>query len=96
VNCILPSLEGRLIKETTMQTAFLKVLGVTLIAATTIQVADAGNHARKARAPAIEQFRNSNAQLRDGNAYAGPSDLAAPSYRSSLDEGAMSSGMAGH
>jgi gas vesicle protein len=83
-----------------MQTTVLKLLGGTLIAATTIQVADAaGNHARKARAPAaIEQLRNSNAQLRDSssNAYAGLSDLAAQSYRSSLDEGAMSSGMAGH
>jgi hypothetical protein len=45
-----------------MQTTFLKVLGATLITALTMQVADATeHHARKARAPTIEQFRNSNA-----------------------------------
>jgi hypothetical protein len=82
-----------------MQTTFLKVFGATVIAATTVQMAGAAeHHARKAHATAIQQFRNSNAQLRDSNAYAppGPSDLAAQAYRSSLDEGAMSSGMAGH
>ena len=73
-----------------MQTTLLKILGATLIAATTIQVADATEHqARKARAPAIEQFRNSNA-------YAGTRDNAAQSNWSSLDEGAMASGIAGH
>ena len=73
-----------------MQTTFLKVLGATLIAATTMQVADATeHHARKARAPAIEQFRNSNA-------YAAPGDIAAQSsYLSNLAEGAQASGMAG-
>ena len=74
-----------------MQTTLLKVLGATLIAATTIQMADATeHHARKAGAPAIEQFRNSNA-------YAGPRDnAAAQSNWLSLDEGAMASGIAGH
>ena len=74
-----------------MQMTFLKVLGATLIAATTIQVADATeHHARKARAPAIEQFRNSNA-------YAAPADIAAQSsYWSNLANGAQASGVAGH
>lgn len=45
-----------------MKTIFLKVLGATLIAATTFQVADATeHHARKARS--IEHFRNSNAYV---------------------------------
>jgi len=45
-----------------MQKTFLTVLGATLIAATTVQMAAASeHHARKARAPASEQFRSSNA-----------------------------------
>ena len=45
-----------------MQKTFLTVLGATLIAATTVQMAAASeHHARKARATASEQFRNSNA-----------------------------------
>jgi hypothetical protein len=73
-----------------MKTTILKVLGATLIAATTIQVADATeNHARKPRAPAVEQFRNSNA-------YAAPGDIAAQSsYLSNLANGAQASGVAG-
>ena len=73
-----------------MRTTFLEVLGATLIAATTIQVADATeHHARKARPPAIEQFRNSNA-------YTAPGDIAAQSsYLSNLAEGAQASGVAG-
>jgi hypothetical protein len=47
-----------------MQKTFLTVLGATLIAATTVQMAAASeHHARKARAPAIEQFRRSNAYV---------------------------------
>jgi hypothetical protein len=38
---------------------------------------------------AIKQFRNSNA-------YAAPSDIAAQPGWSSYDEGAMTSGIAGH
>ncbi len=54
-----------------MQTTFLKVLGATLIAATTFQVADATeHHAHKARA--IEQFRNSNAYVAPGFIAAQP------------------------
>ena len=47
------------------------------------------NETLKRSAVATEQLRNSNA-------YAAPRDIAVPSYRSSLDEGAMTSGMAGH
>jgi hypothetical protein len=51
-----------------MQKTFLTVLGATLIAATTVQMAAASeHHARKARATASEQFRNSNAY--DAPAY---------------------------
>ena len=73
-----------------MQATFLKVLGATLIVATTVQMAGAAeHHARKAHATAIQQFRNSNA-------YAAPGDTAAQSsYLSSLAEGWISSGPAG-
>ena len=51
-----------------MQKTFLTVLGATLIAATTVQMAAASeHHARKARGTASEQFRNSNAY--DAPAY---------------------------
>ena len=73
-----------------MQTAIFKVLGATLIAATTVQMAGAAeHHARKAHATAIQQFRNSNA-------YAAPRDTAQPSYLSNLSESAQTSGPAGH
>ena len=74
-----------------MQTTFFKVLGATLIAATTVQMAGAAeHHARKAHATAIQQFRNSNA-------YAAPRDTTAQSpYLSNLAESAMTSGPAGH
>jgi hypothetical protein len=74
-----------------MQTTFFRVLGATLIAATTVQMAGAAeHHARKAHATAIQQFR-------DSNAYAAPRDTASqPSYLSNLAEGAQSSGPAGH
>ena len=74
-----------------MQTTFFKILGATLIAATTVQMAGAAEHqARKAHATAIQQFRNSNA-------YAAPGYIASPpSYLSNLAEGAQASGPAGH
>jgi hypothetical protein len=62
------------------------------MATLTAQAAVAYDHHRaraKSRTVAIEQ-------LRDSNAYAAPRDIVVPSYRSSLDEGAMASGMAGH
>ena len=56
-----------------MQKTFLTVLGATLIAATTVQMAAASeHHARKARATASEQFRNSNAYDAPGYIAAQP------------------------
>jgi hypothetical protein len=53
-------------------------------------VASEHYHTRtKGRAVAIKQFRNSNA-------YAAPSNIAVQPGWSSLDEGAMTSGIAGH
>jgi hypothetical protein len=71
----------------TMQKTFVTVLGATLIAATTVQMAAASeHHARKARATASEQFRNSNAY----------SDIAVQSDRwSAYANGAQASGIAG-
>lgn len=74
-----------------MRTTILKVIGATLIAASTIQMAAAAeHHERKDRASTIEQFRNSNAY------YAGPEHYPvwAPAG-SEQDESAMSSGIAG-
>jgi hypothetical protein len=53
-------------KEITMRKTILTLLGASLIAASTMQMAAAAepHHARKiVRAPASEQFRNSNAYL---------------------------------
>jgi hypothetical protein len=75
-----------------MQTTFFKILGATLIAATTVQMAGAAeHHACRARATAVQQFRNSNA-------YAAPDYYIAsrPSYLLNLAEGAQASGPAGH
>ena len=75
-----------------MRKTIITVLAASLIAALTAQTAVASEHHRaraKGRAVATEQLRNSNA-------YAAPHDIAVPSYWSSLDEGAMASGMAGH
>jgi len=72
-----------------MQKTFLTVLGATLIAVTTVQMATASEqHARKARATASEQFRNSNA-------YAAPGDIAVQSDWSDYANGALASGVAG-
>jgi hypothetical protein len=75
-----------------MRKTIFTILTASAIAALTAQAAVASEHHRvraKSRAVAIEQLRNSNA-------YAAPRDIAIPSYGSSLDEGAMTSGMAGH
>jgi hypothetical protein len=74
-----------------MRTTILKVIGATLIASFTVQMtAAAEHHARRARAPAIEQFRNSNA-------YAAPESFPAWSPSGSEQvESAMTSGIAGH
>jgi hypothetical protein len=73
-----------------MRKTIFTILTASVIAALTAQAAVASEHhcARaKSRAVATEQLRN---------AYAAPRDIAMPSYGSSLDEGAMTSGMAGH
>ena len=75
-----------------MRKKIFTVITASLIAALTAQAAVASEHHRaraKSRAVATEQLRNSNA-------YAAPRDIAMPLYGSSLDEGAMASGMAGH
>jgi hypothetical protein len=79
--------------EMTMRKRILTVLVVPLIAALTAQAAAASehHHARtKGRVVASQQWRNSNAY------YAAPGHIAVPSRFSAEDEGAMSSGMAGH
>ena len=76
-----------------MRKKILTVFVVPLIAVLTVQAAAASgrHHTRtKARAVASERLWNSNAY------YAAPSDTPVPPYLSNLDEGAMSSGLAGH
>ena len=75
-----------------MQKKILTVLFIPLIAALTVQATAASEyrHTRtKDRAVASEQLRNSNA-------YAAPDDIALQSNRTDYDEGAMTSGIAGH
>ena len=70
----------------------LTILVVPLIAALTSQAATASErHLARTndRAVLIEQIRNSNA-------YAAPGDFAVRPYLRSEDEGAMTSGSAGH
>lgn len=75
-----------------MRQTIFTVLTASLIAALTAQAAVASDHHRaRANSRAVATER-----LRDSNAYAARRDIAVPSYRSSLDEGAMASGMAGH
>jgi hypothetical protein len=76
--------------EMTMRKKILTVLVVPLVAALTAQAAAASEHHHtrmKSRAVASEQLRNSNAYAALGSIVVQP-DL--------LDEGAMTSGMAGH
>jgi hypothetical protein len=78
--------------EITMRKTILAVVSASVIATLTAQAAAASehHHARtKGHTVASEQWRNSNA-------YAAPREIAVPSFWSNLDEGAMSSGMAGH
>ena len=75
--------------ETNMQKKFLTVLFIPLVAALAAQAAAASEHHHvraNDRAGLSEQVRNSNA-------YAAPSDFAG---RRDYDEGAMTSGLAGH
>jgi hypothetical protein len=68
-----------------MLKTFITVLGATLIAATTVQMAAASEHHARKGATASEQFRNSNAS----------SDIAVQSDRSAYANGAQASGIAG-
>lgn len=75
-----------------MRRKVITVLVVPLLGALTAQTAMASEHHRtrtKGRTVAIEQFRN-------GDAHAAPGDTAAQSDLSAYDEGAMTSGIAGH
>jgi hypothetical protein len=73
-----------------MRTTILKVLGATLIASLTVQMAAASEHqARRSHSPAMERYRNSNA-------YAAPDNIAVRSYWSNEANAAMASGIAGH
>ena len=78
--------------EMTMRKKILTVLVAPLICALTAQAAAASEHHHtptKGRAVASDQLRNSNA-------YAAPGNIAEQSYLQSEDEGAMTSGLAGH
>jgi hypothetical protein len=75
-----------------MRKKTITLLVVPLLAALSAQAAVASerHHTRmKGRTVAIEQFRNSNA-------LAAPGNIAAQSDLSAEDEGAMTSGIAGH
>ena len=75
-----------------MRKKTLTVLVFPLIAALTARAAVASEHHHaptKGRAVAYEQLLNSNA-------YAARGDIAVPSYWQNYDEGAMTSGIAGH
>jgi Ni/Co efflux regulator RcnB len=80
-----------------MRKAILTVVGASVIAILTAQAAAASEHQHtRTKGPAV-----ASEQWRDSNAYAAPRGIAlpsysSPSYSSSLGEGAMSSGMAGH
>jgi hypothetical protein len=78
--------------EMTTRNTILTMLVVLLVTALAAQTATASEHHHtrtKGHAVAIKQFRNSNA-------YAAPSDIAVQPGWSSYDEGAMTSGIAGH
>jgi hypothetical protein len=74
--------------EMTMRNTILTML-VVLLAAQTATASEHHHTRTKGHAVAIKQFRNSNA-------YAAPSDIAVQPGWSSYDEGAMTSGVAGH
>jgi hypothetical protein len=79
--------------EMTVRTKILTVLVVPLIAAFAAQAAAAAEHHHTqttGRAAASQQWRNSNAY------YAAPGNIAVQSRLSVEDEGAMTSGLAGH
>ena len=78
--------------EMNMQKKFITVLFIPLVAALAAQAAAASEHHHTRvndRAVLSEDVRNSNA-------YAAPGDFAVQSSRPDYDEGAMTSGLAGH
>jgi hypothetical protein len=78
--------------EMNMQKKFLTALFIPLVATLAAQAAAASEHHHtRANDSAVlsEQVRNSNA-------YAAPGDFAVQSSLSDYDEGAMTSGLAGH
>ena len=78
--------------EMNMPKKLIAVLFIPLVAALAAQAADASEHHHTRgndRTVLSEQVRNSNA-------YAAPGDFAAESNRPDYDEGAMTSGPAGH
>jgi hypothetical protein len=84
-----PALFQQTKMEMKMQLKIITVLAVAVLAAIAAQAATASEHHHtraEGRAVASEKFRNSNA-------YAAP---AVQSYRRDYDEGAMTSGIAGH
>jgi hypothetical protein len=82
---------GRRMKETKMRTIILKVIGATLLASLTGQLAAAAEYpARRDHARLVEQYRNSNA-------HAAPDNFVSRSRGWSEEvESAMTSGIAGH
>jgi hypothetical protein len=78
--------------EMNMQKKFLTVFAIPLVAALATHAAAASEHHHTRvndRAVLSEDVRNSNA-------YAAPGDFAVQSSRPDYDEGAMTSGLAGH
>lgn len=75
-----------------MRKIILTTLLTSLVAASTIQMAAAAerHHARSSNQPVVSE------QVRNSNAYAEPAYTAVQPHRSSLTEGAMTSGVAGH
>lgn len=82
-----------------MRTTILKVIGAAIIVSSTFQMAAATEHhvrGHRVTATEQEQFRNSNAYY-PAPVYAAPGSFAVRSpVWADEDEGAMSSGIAGH
>jgi hypothetical protein len=75
-----------------MQKKFLTVIFMPLAAALAAHAAAASEH-HQTRANDRTAL---SAQVRNSNAYAAPGDFAVQSTRPDYDEGAMTSGLAGH
>jgi hypothetical protein len=78
--------------EMTMRKTILALLFIPLIAASISQAAAASeSHYKRTKDRAVE-----SEQLRNSNAYVAPDDITVQSSRPDFDEGAMTSGIAGH